>query len=342
MANYRKAAKAGVASVLAYMKTIPSDSFNCNFGVHLTDTSGLDRLLGKFSDESQKYGSFIDIRKAKSDPSEELYQLLMRQSTANLRKSLRYKSILLEVTPDDLKTIKYIVPSILNRSSHVVFLVNIGQTGLLSNRYKIVELRIRELLVEIMRCSNSIGNSVDPQLTFVNEDYLLLSYLSSNSKKDCLLNFAQCGMVAQYPKTEQMRIVTNYANIQQRKESIIAEMKLDSMELHQYNLNDLFSQPEMVLRTKQTWAGKLVDLSHILSVIRELEENDSQEDWSFLRKIVDDLEYVNSPCFDLRKEKAPTLSSNLGVRPDHAHDAKPSLKASVFDPEVYKRLPLIN
>lgn len=338
MANYQKAAKVGLASLLTFSKSLPKDSFNFNFGINLDDYSGLNGLISKLEAQTSAIGKFILLPREKTKPIDHLYQLLMSQASSNLKQAVRYKGILIETELTDLKRLKYVIPIILNRSSQVAFLVKRGPSKNLALEISLLELEIRRIVVELMQVSNSVGNSLELQVTYAEGDYFLISFFSTNSKKDCLLNYAGCGFLMASKNRNHFKIIPNFLNGQERKEAVLKETSMINMELQSPTLDQLFEEKNSNLSQIQIWGGSLGKLDHLKAVQSELEAETPHEDWSFLSKCIEFFDFLNSNEFLVSQgdeKKHPFYSESRGITNSSQEERT---RHSLLDPDVLKIL----
>lgn len=339
MANYQKAAKVGLASLISYCRSIPPDSFNYNIGVHLSNYSGLEGLMSKLKAQTDSIGSIIKLPRENNRPGEHLYRLLMNNSSSNLKQSMRYKGIMFEAELEELKQLKYVVPIVLNRTSQVVILVKRGSSKPLVGNKHVTELEIRKLVVEIMRVSHSIGNSMELQLTFLTDDYFVLSFNSSNSKKECIANYAQCGYLTISSKSNMLEIVPNYTNTLERLKLIQNETNMLKMELQKPTIEQLFSESDSYILPDQFWGGQLAQTNHIENVLLELMDCQAPNDCQFLNKLIQNIGFVNSIRYRMNvNQDKPGMFSSINSEKQIPYDNY-HFQESLFDQGVQKLLP---
>lgn len=280
MAELTKASKIALASLITYARSLPKESFNCNFGIKISPNSELTPLLSRLESSSKDIGQICDLKDFNNQPFNKLFEHFVTKGTAKLREATKYRSLLLELTIDDFKYLKYILPNILNKSSQVVFLLkdfNLKPQGGIEHT---ADMQVRGLYNELAWCLNSNTTSCDPMASFMSDGACVISTAVSSSKFQCLSNYASRGYLTEAEDGSDPQYLAMMPNFKDETKGLKQGQKPNMKVLRNFTMNEAFGPNKDRVLVKQTWAGSFEDKEHSDQVIKLLQEIYPEENWN--------------------------------------------------------------
>lgn len=282
MADKTKVAKVALASAVTYARSLPRESFNCNFGLKFTLTPETSILFSELKSTSEQIGEFCDLGNFSSRSFESLLSHFTTQGTSRLKEAFKYKCLIIELTHKEFKTLKYFLPSIMNKSSQAIFVISDLKAAEQAGTRKQAEIQIRDLIYDLVWCLNSSTTSCDPLMAFKDGNTYMLSTTMSNSKFQRLSNYANRGYMTRSELGSDAEYLKNIPNFKEETSDLKKGEKPAMKDLKNFTLEEAFGADLNKQLIKQTWAGSITDIPHFDKVSALLQSLYPDDSWDKL------------------------------------------------------------